>query len=96
MRQPPLQVVGTLQNGIDGRSRESQLEVPGAIENRLHFMGEFLDVPKLQEAGQPFDGVEAAENGMQRLGVAGIALQGEDLRFYGGQILAALQDEIRQ
>ena len=47
-----------------------------------------------EEAGQTLDRMEAAENGVQRFGIGGLALQREDLGFDIGQVLAAFDDKI--
>ena len=71
------------------------LGIAGTVQYGLHLVGELLDLPQFQKAGEPLDGMKAAENGVQGFAIGGLALQGEHLGFDVDQVLAAFHDKIR-
>ena len=96
LRHPAVQVILALQNSIDHRRGDRQPRVPRQIQNRLHFVGHFAHRVQIQEPGHALDGVEAAENRMNRLGVGRILIERQQLQLDRGQMLSRLQNEIVQ
>ena len=93
--QPSAQVVGALQDDVDSRGVDGPFGIARPVQDGFHFVGEFLDLPQFQKAGEPLYGVEAAENRVQGLAIGGFAFQGEHLGLDIDQVLPALDDKIR-
>jgi hypothetical protein len=53
-------------------------------------------VVEAEEGARALDGVEGAEDGVQRLAVAGAGLEGEERRLGGGERVAALGEEVAE
>jgi len=75
-----------------------QLEVALAahVQQVLGLVGQFLDGVQLGESGQALDGVEAAEHGVQGLGLVRVGLDGQQVGLRGVQMLGGLADEVLQ
>ncbi len=59
-------------------------------------MGALVDRDEIEEAGAPLEGVEGAEDGIERLAVPGILLQGEDAVLDVEEMLLGLGDELAE
>src|SRR6185369_10745720 len=94
MAYPAAQIIGALQNHVYGGRGDRQLKVSREIQDGLDFMRELLDFPELQESSQALDGVKPTEYRVKSFRVLRVALDGQHLGFNGGQMFAALEDEV--
>ena len=91
-----MEIILALEYSIDDRGGDRDLRVARQVENRFHFVGHVPIASSPRNPAMPFDGVEAAENRVHRLGIGGILIERQQLQLDRGQVLARLEYEIVQ
>ena len=57
-------------------------------------MGEFLNIPQFQKAGESLNGMETCGRQVERFGIGGVTLKREELALDIRQVITAFQHEI--
>ena len=88
-----LEGVARLQQHIDHARRRGQLVAAQLVEQRLHLMGELGHVRETKRRGAPFDGVRAAEDGVEFFVVGGLDVELQQELLHVLQVLTGFFKE---
>jgi len=91
-----LERVARLKGQVGGSAGEADVALTDAGEQVLRQMPEPLDLAQPEEGRGALDGVECAEDRIDRLAVVRIRLEGEDRRLGGHHVVHRLGDEFAE
>jgi hypothetical protein len=91
-----LESIGPRQNDVDDPVIDGELVFAGQVQERFQFVSQHADRPQVQKTGAAFEGMERSEDGVQRVGVAGVVFQGQNTELNILQVLAGFVDKLPQ
>lgn len=86
--------IDALENHVDDGGSYGQLPFPGQIEGGLDLVRNLLNGGEFEESGHALDGVKPPENGVNGVGVRGVAFKGEQALLDRGEMFARFENEI--
>jgi hypothetical protein len=90
------QVVRAFQHHVHDGGGHHNFCVAHAVQQVLHCVRDLLDGAQIKKAGKPFDGMKSAKDGVDGLRRCRVLFQRQRMLFNLIQVLAGLQNKVRQ